>query len=252
MNKPRNSLITIGAGAGLAVLGKGGAAHYVEIDDNAFLMDCGEGAAGWLSYLDVLHKIKYIFISHLHSDHISGLFPVIQNMFLAGRKEPLQIFLPEAGIKPLSLMQETVYLANRRPSMFSMSYHPIKKSVLIDCNNFSISAWESDHFKYDIKDYAVDEIEAFGFTINTNGQKLIYTGDVSTIDCFKDELVPSAVLLCEAMHIDTAAIVNVALDIGLKKVIFTHSDPVKSQQLEDYCINCDIAVMAKDGLEFVW
>jgi ribonuclease Z len=40
-------------------------------------------------------KINHIFISHLHGDHIFGLYPLLSSLNLMGRREQLNIYAPE-------------------------------------------------------------------------------------------------------------------------------------------------------------
>jgi ribonuclease Z len=40
-------------------------------------------------------KINHIFISHLHGDHIFGLYPLLSSLSLMGRREQLNIYAPE-------------------------------------------------------------------------------------------------------------------------------------------------------------
>ncbi len=49
-----------------------------------------------------LGKIHHIFISHLHGDHIFGIFGLISSFSLLGRKEPLHVFGPE-GLEEMIL-----------------------------------------------------------------------------------------------------------------------------------------------------
>ena len=247
-------LVTIGTGAGYAVLGKGGPAHLVETGDTSFLLDCGEGTAGWLNYLDVLTRIKYVFLSHLHPDHISGLFVMLQNMLLDGRQEPLEIFMPEEGIDPFELMQRTVYLTQEKTAqeMFPVIYRPVTEARLIKRDDFKIRAWYSDHFIADVEMGLPSTRVSYGFTVDAGESRLIYTGDVASVQCFMDELRSGATLLCEGMHIEGALVVRIAQEKGLKQVIFTHIDPADPQNLVEYCAHNQFAHTAKDGMEFIW
>jgi ribonuclease Z len=49
-----------------------------------------------------LGKIHHIFISHLHGDHIFGLFGLLSSFRLLGREEPLHVFGPE-GVEEMVL-----------------------------------------------------------------------------------------------------------------------------------------------------
>jgi AraC-like DNA-binding protein len=39
-------------------------------------------------------KLRAVFISHLHGDHVFGLFPMLSTMGLCGRQTPLKVFAP--------------------------------------------------------------------------------------------------------------------------------------------------------------
>jgi ribonuclease Z len=39
-------------------------------------------------------KLRAVFISHLHGDHVFGLFPLLSTMGLCGRQMPLKVFAP--------------------------------------------------------------------------------------------------------------------------------------------------------------
>lgn len=60
-----------------------------------FLIDAGEGVQSRLVRVGVNPmRLTAIFISHLHGDHIFGLFPMISTLGLMGRKRPLHIYAP--------------------------------------------------------------------------------------------------------------------------------------------------------------
>ncbi|WP_423792953.1 ribonuclease Z [Methanocaldococcus indicus] len=66
-----------------------------------FLFDCGENIQRQFLYSPLSPmKIKAIFITHLHGDHILGLPGIIQSLSFLERKEDLLIFGPK-GIKDI-------------------------------------------------------------------------------------------------------------------------------------------------------
>lgn len=70
-------------------------AHAVNVHEQYYLIDCGEGTQSQLLRVGINPlKINAVFITHLHGDHIFGLFPLISTMGLGGRRTPLTIFAP--------------------------------------------------------------------------------------------------------------------------------------------------------------
>lgn len=60
-----------------------------------FLIDAGEGVQSRMMRAGVNPmRLSAVFISHLHGDHVFGLFPMISSLGLMGRKLPLHIYAP--------------------------------------------------------------------------------------------------------------------------------------------------------------
>ena len=59
------------------------------------MIDCGEGAQMQIRKAGIpFQKIEHICLSHIHGDHIFGIFGLLSTMGLLGRKAPLNIFAP--------------------------------------------------------------------------------------------------------------------------------------------------------------
>lgn len=68
-------------------------AHVLNVHERFFLIDCGEGTQLQLRRNKIrFGKIDHIFISHLHGDHIFGLFGLISTFNLLGREKDLNIY----------------------------------------------------------------------------------------------------------------------------------------------------------------
>ncbi|MEE9350554.1 MAG: ribonuclease Z [Flavobacteriaceae bacterium] len=79
--------------------------QFLEINNNHFLIDCGEGTQVQLrKYKIKFSKINHIFISHLHGDHFYGLIGLISTFGLLNREKDLHIFGPK-GIKEIITLQ---------------------------------------------------------------------------------------------------------------------------------------------------
>lgn len=65
-------------------------------EGSVYLFDCGEGTQMKLMRYGInISKIKAIFISHVHGDHIIGIAGLIRTMALNARPNPLYIFVPK-------------------------------------------------------------------------------------------------------------------------------------------------------------
>jgi ribonuclease Z len=72
-------------------------AQVVTMEDQIFLVDCGEGTQMQMAKYKIRRsKINYIFISHLHGDHYFGLIGLLTSMGLLGRTQELHIHAPAA------------------------------------------------------------------------------------------------------------------------------------------------------------
>ena len=79
--------------------------QYLEIKNHSFLIDCGEGTQVQLRKYGVkFSKIKHIFISHLHGDHLFGLVGLVSTFRLLNRETELHIYGPK-GIKEIITLQ---------------------------------------------------------------------------------------------------------------------------------------------------
>lgn len=68
-------------------------AHLVNMGERFFLVDCGEGTQIQLRRFRFrFSKINHILISHVHGDHVFGLFGLISTLSLLGRKNDLHIY----------------------------------------------------------------------------------------------------------------------------------------------------------------
>jgi len=68
-------------------------AHVLNVHERFFLIDCGEGTQIQLRRNKIrFGKINHIFISHLHGDHIFGLFGLISTFNLLNRDKNLHIY----------------------------------------------------------------------------------------------------------------------------------------------------------------
>ncbi len=89
-------LIPLGTSSATIVKERGLSAYALRHRGNVLLFDCGDGTQFRLLRAGIRrHRIRAVFISHLHGDHYLGLFGLLISMSLERRELPLTIAAPD-------------------------------------------------------------------------------------------------------------------------------------------------------------
>ena len=89
-------LTILGSSSALPTSGRFPSAHVLNAHERLFLIDCGEGTQMQLRKTRIrFAKINHIFISHLHGDHVFGLYGLLSTFSLMGRTNPIHLYAPE-------------------------------------------------------------------------------------------------------------------------------------------------------------
>ncbi len=117
-------------------------AQVVTLDDNLFLIDCGEGTQMQMAKYRIRRsRINHIFISHLHGDHYFGLIGLITSMGLLGREHDMHLHAP-APLKELIDMQLKV-ADTTLP--FKLHFHPLREGIIADEEKFRVICFKVSH-----------------------------------------------------------------------------------------------------------
>ena len=112
-------------------------AYVLNVHERFFLIDCGEGAQMQLrKYKIKFGKINHIFISHIHGDHVFGLFGLISSFNLLDRENDLHIFGPPDLERIIHGYLKDFYIN----LCFEIIYHPV------NCAR-SVRIYEDDKIK---------------------------------------------------------------------------------------------------------
>jgi ribonuclease BN (tRNA processing enzyme) len=101
--KPRTRIVFLGTKGGPRVgNGASNPANLVVVNDTPFVIDCGMGVSRQLVSAGVpIPSVKYIFISHHHSDHNLEYGNLFYNAWAAGLSTPIHSFGPK-GIEAMT------------------------------------------------------------------------------------------------------------------------------------------------------
>lgn len=91
------TLNVLGTASALPTTERYPSAQVLNVRGRLFMIDCGEGAQIQLRKAGVSFlRIEHICLSHIHGDHIFGLFGLLSTMAMLGRTAPLNIYAPRA------------------------------------------------------------------------------------------------------------------------------------------------------------
>jgi len=102
-DKPtRIILLGTKGGPTLGTIGRSNHATVILVNENAYLIDCGYGVSRQLLSAGIsLSSLRYIFISHHHSDHNLEYGPLLYNAWAAGPAVHIDSYGP-AGLKKMT------------------------------------------------------------------------------------------------------------------------------------------------------
>lgn len=179
-----------------------------------FLFDAGEGAIGKLSeYRAPTGALSAIFLTHLHSDHISGVAEVLHNTWLYGRRTPVSVTGPvgtqtlmrhiDAAYK-LDLTErqrvlgaegidpQLAFPAGRDIVVADVEGDPQLQPVFVE-DGLTISAFLVDH---------PDWPQAFGYRIEHRGKVVVISGDTRPSTNVRHFSQDADLLIHEAMNME--------------------------------------------------
>src|SRR2546430_7165773 len=141
------SLRCFGVGDGTASADRNHSAYLYRFGNVSLLADCGEPVsrsfkASGLSY-DLVDRV---LISHLHADHVGGLFMLLQGFWLEKRQKDLRVHMPADGIQPLRQMLQASFLFHEL-FPFEVIFSPWGSGQPAVDQNVSITPFPTTHLQ---------------------------------------------------------------------------------------------------------
>jgi ribonuclease Z len=139
-------IIFLGTGSALPTKERMLSSMVINREGENFLFDCGEACQFQMMSCGVKpFRIKNVFITHLHGDHIYGLPGFLSTMSLLKRTEPVRIFSP-AGLK--TFIDVSFKISKTIPKYeiiieeFDEDY---KGGIILDHPEYTVSAIPIEH-----------------------------------------------------------------------------------------------------------
>ena len=86
-------LILLGTATAVPTPDRGPTSLAVEGEGGFVVVDCGENPLRHLAHVGLkVERLRGLFLTHFHPDHVAGVAPFLQSLWLLGRTAPLPIF----------------------------------------------------------------------------------------------------------------------------------------------------------------
>ncbi|MBQ9296104.1 MAG: ribonuclease Z [Paludibacteraceae bacterium] len=143
MNKAK--LTILGCGSAKPTKTTSPSGQLLQINDKAFLLDCGEGVQLTMQKLGVhTGRLYNIFITHLHGDHCFGLIGLLTTLSMLKRTQPMHIYAHPDLQKLLQPLLD-YHCADR---LYEIVFHPInprKHEVIYQDRTISVETIPLKH-----------------------------------------------------------------------------------------------------------
>ena len=134
----------LGCGSATPTIRHNPTAQILDIRDNLFMIDCGEGAQLAMRRMKLkFSRLNHIFISHLHGDHCFGLLGLLSTMALHEKSGSVTVHIFEDGANLFN--QQLKFFCREIP--FDIKFNIIKPhhELILETNAITVETFPLYH-----------------------------------------------------------------------------------------------------------
>lgn len=228
-------VVFLGTGNAFGSGGRNQASIMVESEETVALLDCGPSTLRMLKELGrPAEPIDFVFISHHHGDHFSGLpFLLLELQHGGPRRRPLTVIGPPGTQEIVEQLVALLFpgLAEK-PLGFALIYCEIRPGRTEQWGSLQATAFQVAHFPRGI---------ALGYRLHLHDRVIVYSGDTEWTDELAHQSQGADLFICECSsfddkidhHMSYRVLASHRAAIGARRTLLVHAgDDVLRQRGE--------------------
>lgn len=169
----------LGSGTPIPSIERFGSSTLIEYKDKKYLFDVGRGTTIRLSQIGIkASEIDHLFLTHLHSDHITGFADLWLTGWIWQRKNVLNVYGPngienfirhtqKAFSSDISFRKKQTKLSEKG---LSLNVQTVLQGIIYKDDDVTITAIKVDHGSVN---------HAYGFRFDTEANSILLSGDTT-------------------------------------------------------------------------
>lgn len=219
-------LTLTGTASGIPVAGRRHSAALLAAGGSTLLLDAGEGvSAALLEAALPPETLGAVCITHTHADHVSGLPMLLQGLHLAGRRAPLDVFVPPGREDWFRAWLTGMYVFPEKWS-YPVRLHPLEETRFAD-GALRLLPLPNRHLDR-VRDLAAQHgipAQCFSLRFEYGDRSLLVSSDIAGIADIAAHAGRSDLLVVDATHVPLTEITALADSCPALRIVCTHIPP---------------------------
>ncbi len=177
----------------------------IETEVATYLLDCGEPCTASLVRAGIDPNIvRSVFVTHAHSDHITGLPTLVDTARQNRVGEPVRVYLPRSAVEGIAAYLALVGTPHK-------ALHAIGPGEIYDDGSVQVEAHVTKHTQ-----------ESYGFVIHHGQKRIVYSGDLKEAGEVAHLYDGADAVITELAHFEPDELGAALKDCRIGKLFVTH------------------------------